>query len=114
MKRIPFLFRESAVEPELSRCPYIYILASGRNGTLYAGMTSDLVRRVFEHKGKFVEGFTEKYDIARLVYFFETHDDPGIAVQRERNVKHWRRDWKIALIEQDNPEWNDLYESIAR
>ena len=91
---------------------YVYILASGRNGTLYIGVTNDLVRRVHEHKTKAVDGFTKKYGVDRLVYF-EVFDYGQAAIQRERTMKHWRRDWKIGLIERDNPEWRDLYDSVA-
>jgi putative endonuclease len=90
---------------------YVYILASRPKGTLYIGATSDLVRRIGEHKEGFVEGFTKEYGVHRLVYF-ETYDDVQIAIQRERNMKHWKRAWKTALIEKENPEWRDLYEEI--
>ena len=91
---------------------YVYILASKRNGTLYIGMTSNLVRRVHEHEQGQVEGFTERYGVHRLVYF-ETTEDARVAAQRERNLKHWKRDWKIALIEEQNPDWHDLSGSLA-
>jgi putative endonuclease len=97
----------------LSMAYYVYILASQKNGTLYIGTTNDLVRRMWEHKGKFVPGFTDKYGVHQLVYF-EAHDDVRQAIQRERTMKHWRRDWKIALIEKANPEWRDLYDEISR
>ena len=87
---------------------YVYILASRRNGTLYVGVTSDLARRVYEHKHALIAGFTRKYDVKNLVYF-ETMDDVRDAIQREKALKHWRRAWKIALIEKENPEWDDLY-----
>ena len=92
---------------------YVYILASRKNGTLYIGTTNDLVRRAWEHKGQFVPGFTSKYGVHHLVYF-EAHDDVRLAIQRERTMKHWRRDWKIALIETTNPEWRDLTDEISR
>lgn len=91
---------------------YVYILASRVGGTLYIGVTNDLVRRVFEHKSKLIEGFTEKYDVVRLVYF-EQFDDPENAIKREKRLKKWSRAWKISLIEKDNPDWNDLYPEIA-
>ena len=91
---------------------YVYILASRIGGTLYIGVTNDLVRRIFEHKSKFVESFTEKYDVAKLVYF-ELFDDPENAIKREKRLKKWPRAWKISLIEKDNPGWNDLYPAIA-
>jgi putative endonuclease len=92
---------------------YVYLLASAPNGTLYIGMSNDLVRRVWEHKHGDAEAFTKKYSVRRLVYF-ESYDDVREALQRERTLKHWRRDWKIALIEKDNPDWRDLYDGIAR
>jgi putative endonuclease len=89
----------------------VYILASRPGGAIYIGATSDLVRRVWEHRQGFVEGFTKKYNIHRLVHF-ETYDDVRDAIQREQTMKHWRRDWKAALIERDNPDWRDLYDEI--
>ena len=94
------------------RCYYVYILASHIGGTLYIGVTNDLVRRVFEHKSKLVESFTEKYDVVKLVYF-EQFDDPENAIKREKRLKKWSRAWKIALIEKHNPDWIDLYPEIA-
>jgi putative endonuclease len=90
---------------------YVYILASAPNGILYVGVTNDLVRRIYEHRNGLVAGFTKKFSIKRLVYF-ERYDDIRTAIQRERNLKHWSRTWKVRLILQNNPEWNDLYESI--
>jgi putative endonuclease len=91
---------------------YVYLLASRKNGTLYLGVTNDLVRRVYEHKTKSLPGFTARYEVSRLVWF-ESHDDPANAIAREKDIKKWRREWKIRLINQDNPDWNDLYDSIA-
>jgi putative endonuclease len=91
---------------------YVYILASKIGGTLYIGVTNDLIRRVAEHRLKLVEGFTEKYDVARLVYF-EQYDDPENAIKREKRLKKWNRDWKIRLIEAHIPNWDDLYSGIA-
>jgi putative endonuclease len=91
---------------------YVYILASRIGGTLYIGVTNDLVRRVFEHKSKVVDGFTQKYDVVKLVYF-EQFDDPENAIKREKRLKKWNRAWKIRLIEEHNPNWEDLYPSIA-
>lgn len=91
---------------------YAYIMASGRNGTLYIGVTNDLVRRVYEHKEGLVEGFTKRYGVKLLVYA-ETHDQIEPARQRELNLKHWVRDWKVALIERDNPRWEDLYDQVC-
>lgn len=91
---------------------YVYFLASGRNGTLYIGMTNDLVRRVYEHKEGFVAGFTKQYDVETLVYF-EVFEDPESTIRREKQLKAWQRAWKIELIEKTNPYWNDLYASIT-
>ena len=91
---------------------YVYILASRRNGTLYIGVTNDLVRRVHEHKDGHVAGFTKRHGVKALVYF-ETHDRAKQAIQREKTLKHWVRDWKIALIERDNPSWDDLYDRLS-
>jgi putative endonuclease len=91
---------------------YVYILASRRDGAIYVGITSDLVNRVFEHRGKFVPGFTSRYNITTLVWF-EVYDDPIAAITREKELKKWRRAWKIALIVKENPEWRDLYEEIC-
>jgi putative endonuclease len=91
---------------------YVYILASRKDGAIYIGVTSDIVRRVYEHRIKAVPGFTSKYDITRLVWF-EIYDDPESAISREKELKKWWRSWKIQLIEAQNPQWNDLYESIC-
>ncbi|MCK1744219.1 GIY-YIG nuclease family protein [Bradyrhizobium sp. 139] len=91
---------------------YVYILASKIGGTLYIGVTNDLIRRVAEHKAKLIESFTEKYDVATLVYF-EQFDDPENAIKREKRLKKWNRAWKIRLIEKSNPNWDDLYPGIA-
>jgi putative endonuclease len=83
------------------------MLASRRYGTLYIGVTNDLNRRIYEHKHKLLGGFSAKYGVDRLVWF-ECHDHPSAAIAREKQLKKWRRDWKVRLIEQDNPEWIDL------
>lgn len=90
---------------------YVYILASKRNGTLYIGVTNDIVRRVYEHKEGLIEGFTKKYNIKMLVHVEET-DDISVAITREKNLKKWKRSWKIQLIEKDNPQWEDLYYNL--
>ncbi|WP_426439116.1 GIY-YIG nuclease family protein [Bradyrhizobium genosp. P] len=95
-----------------ARSYYVYILASRIGGTLYIGVTNDLIRRVGEHKLKLVEGFTKQYDVDRLVYF-EVFEDIEQAIQREKRLKKWPRAWKISLIEKDNPDWVDLYPEIA-
>ena len=87
--------------------PAVYILASKRNGTLYTGVTSNLARRVAEHKNDLVEGFTKRYGVHMLVYC-EWHDDMRSAITREKQIKKWNRAWKLRLIERDNPEWRDL------
>lgn len=90
---------------------YVYILTSQRNTTLYIGITSELAKRVWEHKSKIVKGFTEKYNVTRLVYY-ECYDDPEEAILREKRLKKWKRAWKNELIEKMNPEWRDLYEDL--
>ena len=90
---------------------YVYLLASAKRGTLYAGVTNDLVRRIHEHRTDAAEGFTKRYGVHLLVWF-ECTSSVEAAIQREKNLKNWRRDWKIALIEGGNPGWCDLYESI--
>jgi len=87
---------------------FVYILASKRNSTLYTGMTSNLAKRVYEHKSDLVGGFTKRYRIHNLVYY-EMTDDMGSALAREKQLKKWRRSWEIALIEKQNPKWEDLY-----
>jgi putative endonuclease len=91
--------------------PCVYIMASRRNGTLYIGVTSDLVKRVYEHKYGLADGFTRKYGVHHLV-FFELHADMLAAITREKQIKKWNRAWKVELIEKNNPGWNDLYETI--
>ena len=86
---------------------YVYILASQRNGTLYIGMTNDLQRRVFEHKTGVIKGFTQKYGVTTLIYF-EEFQQVEQAIERENNLKKWKRAWKLTLIEKENPNWNDL------
>lgn len=90
---------------------YVYILASKRNGTLYTGVTSDLVKRVWQHKSAEIKGFTTKYKVNQLVYY-EIHDDIMEAIKREKNIQAWQRKWKLHLIEEKNPNWDDLYYSI--
>jgi len=90
---------------------YVYILASKRNGTLYIGVTSDLKKRGYEHKNNLVEGFTKKYRVHMLVYYEMTNDVKS-AIRREKQLKNWKRKWKIELIEKSNPEWRDLYDDL--
>ena len=91
---------------------FVYITASKRNGTLYVGVTSDLPARAWQHKNKVTDGFTAKYNVDQLVYF-EPHEQAETAILRERQIKTWRRAWKIRLIEEGNPEWRDLYGDIV-
>ena len=90
---------------------YVYIMASKRNGTLYIGITSDLIKRVWQHKHKIVEGFTKKYNVTQLVYF-EQYQDPENAIKREKRLKQYNRKWKMNLIEKTNPKWKDLYKEL--
>jgi putative endonuclease len=90
---------------------YVYMLASERNGTIYVGVTSDLVKRVWEHKNHVADGFTKKYRVHQLVYFEETSDVES-AIAREKQLKNWQRKWKLELIEKGNPNWEDLYSKI--
>ncbi len=91
--------------------PAVYILASRRNGAHYIGVTSSLVKRLYEHKQKFIEGFTERYDVTELVYY-ELHDSMEEAIRREKKLKKWNRAWKVKLIEKANPYWRDLWNEI--
>ena len=95
----------------MERQPCVYLLASKRNGTLYAGVTSNLVKRVWEHKQHVVEGFTKKYGVTDLVWY-EVHETMESAICREKAIKNWKRAWKINLIESANPQWKDLYEDL--
>jgi putative endonuclease len=92
--------------------PAVYILASKRNGTLYIGVTSDLIKRVWQHKEDLAEGFTKRYGVHTLVYY-ELHGDMMSAIQREKQMKKWNRAWKIELIEKDNPQWLDLWPGLV-
>ena len=91
---------------------HVYIVASQRNGTIYTGVTSNLAARAFAHRDGIGSNFTKKYAIKMLVWY-ETYDLVTDAIQRESNIKHWPRRWKLTLIEKDNPDWNDLYETLA-
>ncbi len=92
---------------------YIYIMASKRNGKIYIGVTSDLIKRVYEHKNDLTEGFTKKYQVHNLVYYDKTQDIQS-AIKREKQIKRWNRKWKLELIEDKNPEWYDLYDEILK
>ena len=95
----------------MDKKPAVYILASKRNGTLYIGVTSDLIKRVWEHKNDLVQGFTRRYGVHQLVWY-ELHDTMESAIQREKRLKEWKRNWKLQLIESMNPDWEDLYHRI--
>jgi putative endonuclease len=90
---------------------YVYILASSRNGTLYAGVTNDVLRRTWEHRNKLVDGFTKKHGVHMLVWY-ELHEDIREAIAREKQLKRWNRAWKVKLIEKENSDWNDLYDRL--
>ncbi len=91
---------------------YTYILASRKNGTLYVGVTSDLLKRIYEHKQNLIDGFTKKYNVHTLMYY-EVHNDIREAITREKQIKKWNRRWKMRLIEEMNSEWRDLYYEIV-
>ena len=95
----------------MERQPCVYLLASQRNGTLYAGVTSNLVERIWQHKNNVAEGFTKKYSVHTLVWY-ELHETMESAIQREKNIKNWKRAWKIKTIEVMNPRWRDLYPGL--
>ncbi|MFH1049812.1 MAG: GIY-YIG nuclease family protein [bacterium] len=90
---------------------YVYILASKKNGTLYTGVTNDIIRRIYEHKNDINDGFTKKYQVYNLVYY-EIFNDSYEAIVREKRIKTWKRQWKIELIEKNNPDWKDLYNEL--
>jgi putative endonuclease len=92
--------------------PCVYILASKRNGTLYVGVTSDLIKRVWQHKSDLAEGFTQEHAVHNLVWY-EMHETMESAITREKQIKAWKRLWKLRLIEESNPDWADLYEQIV-
>ncbi|MFT7879946.1 MAG: GIY-YIG nuclease family protein [Sulfurimonas sp.] len=96
----------------MSKTGYIYILTNKKDGTLYIGVTSELAKRVHEHKTKVVSGFSKQYNLDKLVYY-EILDSIEEAIKREKQLKNWHRQWKVELIENKNPEWNDLYESVV-
>ncbi|MDD5384908.1 MAG: GIY-YIG nuclease family protein [Gallionella sp.] len=96
----------------MSKQPCVYLLASKRNGTLYVGVTSDLVKRVWEHKNHVVDGFTKQYGVGQLVWY-EVHETMESAIQREKAIKEWQRAWKLKLIEEFNPDWKDLYDTVC-
>ena len=96
----------------MNKQPAVYILASKRNGTLYIGVTSDLVKRIWEHKNNLVDGFTKRYSVHQLVWY-ELYESMESAIEREKRLKEWKRAWKLDLIENANPCWHDLYHTIV-
>ena len=96
----------------MEKQPCVYLLTNKRNGTLYVGVTSDLIKRISQHKNDAVEGFTKKYGVHRLVWY-ELHENMSSAIAREKAIKEWKRKWKIELIESQNPYWRDLYEDLT-
>ena len=92
---------------------FVYILTNKPRSTLYVGVTNNLVRRVYQHREGAIRGFTQRYGLKELVYF-EKYDTPHLAIQREKNIKHWSRAWKLQLVESSNPKWRDLYDDITR
>ena len=96
----------------MDRAGYVYIMASRRNGTIYVGVTSNLAARAYHHRNGVIEGFTKDYD-CKLLVWYEAHDHIDDARYRERQLKKWNRQWKLRLIEEMNPDWGDLFESIA-
>ena len=96
----------------MNKQPAVYILASKRNGTLYIVVTSELVKRIWEHKNDMAEGFTKRYGVHRLVWY-EVHERMESAIEREKRLKEWKRKWKLELIEKSNPNWQDLYNTIV-
>jgi putative endonuclease len=96
----------------VSKQPVVYMLASKRNGTLYIGVTSNLIKRIWEHKNNLVQGFTKQYNVHDLVWY-EMHENMESAILREKMLKEWKRIWKLELIESSNPEWSDLYNTIV-
>ena len=96
----------------MNKQPCVYLLASKRNGTLYVGVTSDLIKRVWEHKNHVVDGFTKQYGVDKLVWY-EVHETMESAIRREKAIKEWQRAWKLKLIEEFNSDWKDLYDTIC-
>jgi len=90
---------------------FVYIMTNKPQGTLYIGVTNDIIRRASEHREKLMKGFTQKYNLKKLVYY-EFHQDINMAIQREKNLKHWKREWKLKLIEELNSQWEDLWETF--
>ena len=107
----PVMPVKTGIQESMVKQPAVYILTSQRNGTLYIGVTSDLGKRVWEHKNKLAEGFTKRYNVHNLVWY-ELHENMVSAIEREKALKEWKRGWKLKLIESMNPTWQDLYDEI--
>jgi len=97
----------------MDRIPSVYLLASGFHGTLYTGVTSELIGRVWQHREEMTGGFTKRYGVKRLVWWFEVHETMESAIRREKSIKRWQRKWKVELIERENPTWRDLAEDFG-
>jgi len=110
-KPAPYLIRGHPEDSSMNRQPAVYILANKRNGTLYVGVTSDLIKRIWQHRNNVVQAFTKRYDVHQLVYY-ELHDTMESAITKEKTLKNWKRAWKLQLIERSNPNWQDLYGTI--
>ena len=95
----------------MEKQPCVYLLANRKNGTLYVGVTSNLIKRIWEHRNNVIQGFTSKYGVHTLVWY-EQHEDMSSAIQREKAIKNWKRAWKIKMIEEKNPQWRDLYPGL--
>jgi putative endonuclease len=109
---LSFRRRPESSKKSVNKHPAVYILTNKRNGTLYTDVTSDLVKRVWEHKNDIVAGFTKRYNVHQLVWY-ELHESMESAILREKRLKDWKRSWKLKLIERTNPDWQDLYDSIV-
>ncbi|PKB70854.1 MAG: hypothetical protein BZY87_08485 [SAR202 cluster bacterium Io17-Chloro-G6] len=112
MNTLQNTYRRSGGSRNPQRLPCVYLLANKRSGTLYVGVTSNLVQRVWQHKNDLIPGFTRQYGVHRLVWY-EAHDTMATAIAREKAVKKWKRTWKVKLIEESNSTWRDLYEGLA-
>ena len=110
-RRRPGESREPETLKIMTKQPAVYILTSARNGTLYIGVTSNLIKRIWEHKNNLVDGFTKRHGVHHLVWF-ELHENMDSAIEREKNLKEWKRLWKLNLVERNNPDWRDLYDDI--
>jgi putative endonuclease len=113
LTRASIALTKVAHQQHTSSTLWVYILASRPGGTLYVGVTNGLIRRAFEHREGLVQGFTKRYHVKMLVYY-EQHETAAAAIQREKNIKHWPREWKIDLILSINPHWHDLYDEITQ